>query len=353
MKVIIRNNKLYIHYTDNKNKLVRFSTKIAASKSNFKYVNANIRDFIKNYEYEQKLAKESFAEYVEKYLTLEQVGKKDITNENSARIFKNHITPYFKTLKDLNYENVKKFIYDLNEKDICNNFKKVIANKLKAIVDEAMQSELIKPFCFPKTKFVNQNVKLSISDKVLNQDELQEIINSCKDDYLKQIIILKCFTGIRNGELIALKWEDIDFENEKIIIKANVSLGKITTTKTNRIRVVDMLPPTKEALRILKENYHFGEFVLTSKHTKRRYTSSSALVKRFKDYLKANDFKELKFYWTRHIFATLCLSKDIPIDWISKTLGHSKINTTLSFYATYVEDKERLNTIKNSFLSMC
>ena len=353
MKVVNRNNKIYIHYTNKENKVIRFSTRLNANKSNLKYVNANIFKFIKDYELDLKLSKESFEEYVKRFLKSSQVGKKEITNENNARIFRNHILPYFKTLKDLNYKNVKEFISALNNKDLCAEFKKDIVNRLKLLCEEAIELGDIKTFAFPKIKFKDLRVKVSISDKVLSVEELKTLIENCEDDFLKQIIILKCFTGIRNSELIALTWDCIDYENEKITIKYNVSSGKITTTKTNRIRVIDMLPQVKLALQMLETKYKYSDtYVLTSAKTKRRYTSSSALVKRFKDYLKDSDFKELKFYWTRHIFATLCLSKNIPIDWISATLGHSKINTTLSFYATYIEDKEKIDAIKNELKAL-
>lgn len=355
MKVINRNNKIYIHYTNNENKLIRFSTKLNANKSNLAYVKTNIFKLVKEYELNLKLSKESFVEYVKKFLKHNQVGKKDITNENTERIFRNHILPYFKTLKDLNYKNVKEFIAKLNENNsLCAEFKKDIANKLKLLCIEAIESESIKTFAFPKTNFKDNKVKVSISEKVVSVEELKNLIANCEDDFLKQVIVIKCFTGIRNSELIALTWDCIDYENEKITIKYNISGGKITTTKTNRIRVIDMLPQVKIALQMLETKHkHSNTYVLTSAKTKRRYTSSSALVKRFKDYLKDSDFRELKFYWTRHIFATLCLSKNIPIDWISATLGHSKINTTLTFYATYIEDKEKIDAIKNELKAIC
>ncbi|MBZ7995144.1 site-specific integrase [Campylobacter canadensis] len=355
MKIVSRNNKLYIHYINNENKLIRFSTKLSANKSNLTYVKANIFKLIKDYELDLKLSKESFEGYALKFLKHNEVGKKDITNKNNKRIFKNHISPYFKTLKDLNYKNVQSFISKLNENNsLCAEFKKDIANRLKALCTEAIESESIKTFAFPKTNFKDNKVKLNISDKVLTIEELRNLIESCKDDFLKQVIIIKCFTGIRNSELIALTWDCIDYENEKITIKYNISDGKITTTKTNRVRVIDMLPQVKTALQEIENNHkHNDTYVLSSAKNKTRYTNSSALVKRFKDYLKANDFKELKFYWTRHIFATLCLSKNIPIDWISSTLGHHKINTTLTYYATYIEDKEKIDAIKNEFKTIC
>ncbi|MBZ7977138.1 tyrosine-type recombinase/integrase [Campylobacter sp. RM12637] len=353
MKVVNRNNKIYIHYTNKENKIIRFSTKLIANKSNLAYVKANIFKLVKDYELDLKLSKESFEEYVKRFLKSSQVGKKEITNKNNARIFRNHIMPYFKTLKDLNYKSVKDFIARLNDKDLCAEFKKDIVNRLKLLCEEAIELGDIKTFAFPKTKFKDLRVKVSISDKVLSVEELKTLIKNCKDDFLKQIIIVKCFTGIRNSELIALTWDCIDYENEKITIKYNISSGKITTTKTNRIRVIDMLPQVKIALQMLETQHKYNEtYVLASAKTKRRYISSSALVKRFKDYLKDSEFRELKFYWTRHIFATLCLSKNIPIDWISKTLGHSKINTTLSFYATYIEDKEKIDAIKNELKAL-
>ncbi|MDM5272780.1 tyrosine-type recombinase/integrase, partial [Sulfurovum sp. zt1-1] len=66
--------------------------------------------------------------------------------------------------------------------------------------------------------------------------------------FFKSYITVAFFTGMRSGELIALKWDDIDFNSNKIIVRRNISEGIEGTTKTGKARTIDMLDSVREAL---------------------------------------------------------------------------------------------------------
>lgn len=162
------------------------------------------------------------------------------------------------------------------------------------------------------------------------------------DGYLRNFIAIMTFTGARPGELIALEWNDIDFENQII------NINKTT------IRGSDGLPKTKASVRRIEmldivKDYLMNQYALTGKIDKKVFLNSSNNVfyshdiigKRFKDLLDKDDKRYL--YQLRHTFASLMINEGEDIVWVSQMMGHENIDITLKTYTHFY----RLNQQKN------
>lgn len=175
-------------------------------------------------------------------------------------------------------------------------------------------------------------------------EEFQKFNNSFeKQDFIyKCFFILLFYTGIREGEALALTFNDVDFSNNSIYINKTISKeyynGKkiITNTKTREsIRHIKLDKYTFDQLKKLKKIYlkkyiDFNDnfFVFGGNKS----MSITNINRRKLKYCKKANVKVIRIHDFRHSHATLLLKENIPIIEISRRLGHSDINTTIKTY---------------------
>lgn len=152
-------------------------------------------------------------------------------------------------------------------------------------------------------------------------------------------IYLAMYTGIRIGELCALKWSDIDFDNNILHISKTVqrisspngkskTTVKVTTPKTeNAIREIPLPPFLASYLK--KSVRNDDTYILSGSH---KIVEPRCLSYRFKSILKKANVPPIKFHSLRHTFATDCLQTGFDVKTLSEILGHSDSETTMRFY---------------------
>lgn len=170
------------------------------------------------------------------------------------------------------------------------------------------------------------------------------------------IILLLINTGLRIGELLALTWGDIDFEenimkinksskiyqdkSENALKKTKEVIGNTKTQKSNRIVVINKT--AKEILLQIRESHpgHTGKkdrVILSSKFT----VPHPRNVSRCLEAITKNACTDLQtsgVHRLRHTYATMFLNTGMPISFISNQLGHAKESTTRDIYISYLND---------------
>lgn len=218
---------------------------------------------------------------------------------------------------------------------------------LSTIIQDAMRDELILRNPLPL-------VKLPRADKVeispFSISEIFTILDKAKGQF-KTFYALGFFTGMRSGEMIGLRWEDIDFFRNEISIKRAIKMGVISTPKTQDsvrdIDIIDSLQP------YLKEQYkltaHKNSYVFLNDKDEHFYDIKRIRNTHWTKVLKECNFKYRPIYHTRHTFATVMLENGEDILWVSNMLGHKDSTMTLSRYARYVkrDDKKRATFLEN------
>lgn len=164
--------------------------------------------------------------------------------------------------------------------------------------------------------------------------------------------VVSIYTGIRIGELCALRWEDIDMTNkvirinktlQRIYIKSSVGGGKtkiiITPPKsTKSIRVVPISKIVYELLTKMRPNN--GDFYLLT--GKLKYIEPRLYRKHYYKFLREHGLRIINFHGLRHTFATRCIETGADYKIVSELLGHSSIALTLNLYVhPHLEDKRR------------
>lgn len=174
-------------------------------------------------------------------------------------------------------------------------------------------------------------------------------------DKLYPLYFLAIHTGMRQAELIGLKWEDVDWNLSTIQVKRQVRhfkgasyafLGPKSKSGTRTIKL------GKQALEILRDHKKKQEMILGSAngnwtHLDLIFPSSagtpltaSNIRRDFRKLLKASGLPKIRFHDLRHTAASLMLNHGIPVLIVSKRLGHSKPSITIDVYGHIIPSRQ-------------
>jgi integrase len=190
--------------------------------------------------------------------------------------------------------------------------------------------------------------------RFLSLNEVNAVIEAVPDDVLgptdRVLYLTAAMTGLRQGELIALRWSDIDWEAAKVRVRRKWYRGEIGKPKSKRAsRGVPLAAPLAEALRRHREESAYssdGELVLPHPQTGNPYDTSK-MRERFGDAMKAAGLGHrygrrngIVFHSFRHTFATRCAAAGVPLRTLQEWLGHRDYQTVL-IYADFMPDDRR------------
>lgn len=153
-------------------------------------------------------------------------------------------------------------------------------------------------------------------------------------------IALSLFTGIRIGELCALKWADIDIKSGLISVNKTLTRIRNPNGKTPKTIVVITEPKSNKSIRqlvippfmlpMLRQMKCQSDFYLLTGTAK--YTEPRAYMNHYKAVLKRISVPYKNFHVLRHTFATSCIRQGIDVKTVSELLGHSSVKITLEKY---------------------
>ena len=177
--------------------------------------------------------------------------------------------------------------------------------------------------------------------------ELDALLAHVPDDDLGKIerplYVTAAMTGLRQGELVALRRRDVDFEAGVIRVRRNYTRGRFGTPKSRRSsRAVPMATVVADELReqFRRSGYKdLDDLVFCHPDTGGPYDPSK-MRKRFKDAVKAAGIRAIRFHDLRHTFGTRMAAAGAPLRSIQEWMGHRDYKTT-EIYADYAPDPEQ------------
>jgi integrase len=184
--------------------------------------------------------------------------------------------------------------------------------------------------------------------KILKPIEISAFLNQAQNQKYKMLFTLAVFSGARQGELLGLKWSDIDWENNQIHIQRTFNNGAFFMTKTSEgNRKIDIGPTTMKALKKWKLACLPGELDLVFPTEKGTPMNHNNMVARyFRRALKLADLEQIRFHDLRHTYASLLIEQGENIKYIQTQLGHSNPTVTLNVYAHLMKPTNQESALK-------
>jgi integrase len=144
-----------------------------------------------------------------------------------------------------------------------------------------------------------------------------------------EIVRVAAYAGSRQGELLALRWRDVDFAGSALTIARAMSAGVESSTKSGRVRRVPMAGQAAAALERVSQREHFtSSDDLVFCNALGRPIDDSALRRRYRRAQAAAGVRPLRFHGLRHTFGSLLAVRGIDVVTIQKAMGHSALSTT-------------------------
>jgi integrase len=138
------------------------------------------------------------------------------------------------------------------------------------------------------------------------------------------LLLTAAFTGLRLGELVALRWRDVDLDRRVLRVRASWSGYELTFPKAGRVRSVPLAPQVADALRPGAPD----ELVFPGRDGD--YLDRSALRRRYRTAQRAAGLRPLRFHDLRHTFATTMVGCT-SIRRVQEWMGHSDLHSTMRY----------------------
>jgi integrase len=184
--------------------------------------------------------------------------------------------------------------------------------------------------------------------QVFSPEEVWALVRAADSEQDAAIFLTAAFTGLRQGELLALRWRDIDFPGAIVRVAGSYGLGKVTTPKSGKIRSVPLAPDVAEALaRLGQREYFTGDDEPVFAGVTGGHLDGPALTKRYKAALERAGLRRLRFHDLRHTFGTRMIA-EADIRRVQEWMGHADVQTTMR-YLHYVPRAEDAKLVARAF----
>ena len=238
----------------------------------------------------------------------------------------------------------------VSQESVCYSFR-----VLSSMLQDAVQWQIIPGNPCQRVeapKIVRKKVR------IIDEESIGRMLEALVGEPMKYrtIVMLGIDSGLRLGELMGLKWQDIDFEKATLsVTKANQALvGKGVFTKRPKnessIRDVALSSSTlallkiyqKEQMRtwlLLKEKWIDEGWVFTQWDGKPMYPDTPSHW--FREFLTRHGLPHMRFHALRHLSATVLIAQGVPLKSVSARLGHADIRTTANIYSEALQSVDR------------
>lgn len=267
------------------------------------------------------------------WLELVEEQKKHSTYIKYAQIYRKYLQPVLGQLKIQNVES--NCIREQPDIHVSESVEKSIYCVMQQIMDYGEEYYGTEKVIF-KRKISKKQYKPT---QVLTPSEQTSLIHVLYEnmDIHKMGILLCLSTGLRLGEICALKWEDIDFDHQILHINRTVQRIRVDESE-QKTRLLETHPKTDCSKReiplsdqIINLLIHYrkkGDYVLNGNKPMEPRTYQY----KFKSYLKLAGIEDTHFHVLRHTFATNCINDGADVKSVSELLGHSNVQITLNRY---------------------
>ena len=307
-------------------------------------------DILKKVDYNHLITPTEHLEfYIHHWFENNKRNLKESTLTKYDNSLKNYIIPYFRKIKieDITIQKINDFIFNLmtikrtrgkplSTKTIKDTL--LILKNIFKYIEINYDIKINAVIIPPKQSFNN---KVSVFSKSDIYNLLMIIYTDMESDLCKLGTFIALMTGMRVGEICALKWENINLNENYIYIEKTMQRVKNFDDNKPKTKIIETSPKSHSSLRkipisdylyriLIKYKKNNDHYLLTGRSDK--FIEPRLLEKKFKKYIKSAEIEDGNFHMLRHTFATLCVENNLNIKVLSQILGHSNIQITLDRY---------------------
>ena len=308
----------------------------------------------------------TFQDWIEEFLVSYKKNEIKITTyEGYMRIYRKHIedSQIGKTaLNQVTTEMLQRYYNDKLNDGYNSKTVRGIGIVIGAALNMAVKLKMLSE---NPNRYTSIPKKKKYEASVLSAKEVRQIVNNAKSEELYPIVVTTVYTGMRKGEVMALKWENVDFQKRRIYIKNSLCKidGDQLDEKGHRHARYEILEPkTKESKRMVPMMDEVYEALMLQKERqesdKQRYQEiyldqglvfadacgnylpQRQFMDKYHTFLKKYNITDIRFHDLRHTFATLLIESDISMKVVQELLGHSTITTSMDIY-THISDTKK------------
>jgi integrase len=290
----------------------------------------------------------TIGEYLDVWLKRSVYGSvRQSTYDRDTNLVNNHIKPVLGSLKlkKLNSAHVQNFYRNRLDTGLSASTVRKIHDILRRGLAQAVDWHLTQRNVADVVKPPRPVPKEIVA---LSTDETRRLLDAAAEDRLEALYMLAVHTGMRQGEMLALRWQDVDIENAVLSVRrtltrrgGKVAFGEPKTKKSRRS--IRLTPQAVDALRahlerqlrdmeILGDHYQDQGLIFTT-DTGAPINPSNLRQRSFTPLLKRAGLPHMRFHDLRHTCATLLLSRGVHPKFVQELLGHATIAITLDTYS--------------------
>ena len=315
--------------------------------------------------------------WMEMSVKIENAGT---TIDDKISKMNNHFLPYFgnKKMSEIDHMSIQKWIKKLMDKNSLRHTKAGGTAKLSPTTIHNVYNVVRAFFTWASSEDAGniiartpcKNIKLpemeTYEKEILETDEIETAIKfiSQLNSQNQCAFLIPLFSGLRRGEILGLRWKDIDFENKQIIILKSFSKSKSQgmknkKTKNGKMRIVSMNDLVMNCLKEWQKEQNAQRLACGKKYntTDKIFTDEfgdqitpDAISNRWRRFCRKNLNKHVTLHGLRASFASLLSYNNVPLKDIQELLGHSDIRVTTKHYTLKYDDlNNRVYDVTNKF----
>lgn len=290
------------------------------------------------------------------WMEYNHIKHKGSTESKYQYIIDTHINPEIgkKLVSDLSSKEINTFLNNKLEtgrksdgKELSANYVRTMMIIIQSALNYGVLEKLCKPLQTPIFKIKSEKKNIEILNLAQQQKLENYLLINTTPTHLG--IYLSLYTGLRIGEVCALQWCDIDFNEQIIHIKSTVTRINCCAGKNKTELIIDR-PKTKASIRDIPipafickklleiKKKSMSEFVISDKPG---FVNPRTYEYRYHKVLRECNIPKINYHALRHTFATRCIEATGDIKLLSEILGHSSVAITMDIYVHPSDDLKR------------
>lgn len=295
-----------------------------------------------------------FTDYLQRWLALSERRVDEVTMQSYRMLSLRHVLPWFQkrclTLSEVSRKVIQEF---LDEKGRCGRLDgkgglgpkslRELKNILNQTLNEAVREELLT---VNPCNLLRLPPKETSRAQFYTSEQLKALLTAVKEEPLYPLIRTAVVYGLRRSELLGLKWDSLDFENDTLAIRHTVvkvysTVAKDKTKTKSSYRSFPLPPEMRDLFLSLRADQERNRRLLGKDYVQTDYVfcwpdgrpfTSDYVSHRFGKLLKKYGLPHIRFHDLRHSCASFFINQGCDLKQVQEWMGHSDISTTANIY---------------------